>query len=118
MAFRYARDPVCLVACTCYALNRWCVPAAMKGVFLRGHFADVLFVPAALPLMLWVQRKFGLRATDTAPAPMEVLMHLAIWSFAAEVLGPRLFARATGDPWDVVAYAAGSLIAALFWRSA
>ena len=118
MDFRYARDPVCLVACACYALNRWCLPAAVKGTFLRGYFADLLFIPAALPLVLWVQRRLGLRKTDTAPAPMEVLFHLAIWSFAAEVLGPHLFARATGDPWDVAAYALGSLVAFCFWRSA
>lgn|SRR5690606_3233663 len=118
MTFRYARDPVCLVACACYALNRWCVPAAMKGIFLRGHFADVLFVPAALPIVLWVQRRLGIRESDTMPRPGEVLLHLAVWSLAAEVLGPRLFERATGDPWDILAYAAGSLIALLFWHPA
>ena len=115
--FGYGRDRLCWLACTLYAVNRWVLPATWKNPFLRNYFDDLLLIPAALPLMLWLQRRLGLRKTDAPPDWREVLLHLVIWSFAAEVIGPRLFQRATGDAWDVVAYAAGAIIATLVWRS-
>ena len=54
--YGYAWDPVCWISCLFYAANRWGLPAAWKGPFLRGHFNDCLFIPAALPLMLWLER--------------------------------------------------------------
>ena len=114
--FRYSFDPLCLLASGSYAANRWLVPVALKGAFLRGHFADVLLIPAALPPMLWLQRRVGLRAGDDAPGWREIALHLIVWSAAAECIAPHLFARATGDAWDVVAYAAGALVSWLVWR--
>lgn len=116
--YGYARDPVCLIACALYAANRWCMPIALKGPFLRNHFADLLLIPAALPLILWVQRRLRLRTTDTPPDWREVLMHLAVWPIAAEVVGPHLFSHATGDILDVVAYIAGAVVATVLWSLA
>ncbi|MBI2515326.1 MAG: hypothetical protein HYV95_00265 [Opitutae bacterium] len=99
-----------------YAINRWLIPLSLKGVFLRGHFADALLIPAALPPWLWVQRKTGLRHTDAVPGWTEIAWHLIIWSIAAEAVAPFLFARATGDVWDVVSYAAGAVVAGLYWQ--
>ena len=113
--FRYARDPLCLAACLAYAANRWLVPAAWKGAFLRGHFNDSLLIPAALPLMRWLHQRLGLRAPEARPRWGEIWLHTAVWSVAAELLAPHLFARATGDPWDVAAYAGGALVAGLVW---
>lgn len=115
--FRYARDPLCLLACAGYGLNRWLLPLAWKGWFLRGYFADTLLIPAALPLILWVQRRTGLRTADLRPDWREILLHLVMWSVAAELVAPHLFARATGDPWDVAAYTGGALISGLIWYS-
>lgn len=114
--FRYACDPLCLAACAGYALNRWLVPLALQGVFLRNHFTDTLLVPAALPLMLWLQQRLGLRPPDTRPRWSEIFLHLIAWSVAAELIAPHLFDRATGDPWDVVAYAGGALVSGLLWH--
>lgn len=114
--FRYARDPLCVVACVCYAANRWFVPLALKGIFLRSYFADTLLIPAALPLMLWLHRRLGLRAADSRPHWSEIFLHVAVWSVAAELVAPHLFARATGDPWDVAAYAGGALLSGLIWQ--
>jgi len=114
--FGYARDPLCLAACACYAVNRWLLPPAWKGAFLREHFDDMLLIPAALPLVLWLQRRTGLRRTDAPPDWGEIILHLCVWSVAAEVVGPRLFTHATGDPWDVAAYAGGALLAGIFWQ--
>jgi len=116
--YGYAWDPVCLVACALYATNRWLLPLSLKGPFLRNHFDDLLLIPAALPLILWLQRRLRLRAADAPPDWREVLLHLVVWSVAAEVVGPRLFARATGDIWDVAAYSAGAVVATLLWSVA
>lgn len=115
--FRYACDPLCLMACAGYSLNRWLVPMAWKGLFLRGYFSDTLLIPAALPLVLWLQRRFGLRAVDTRPGWSEILLHLTVWSVSAEVIAPQLFSRATGDPLDLAAYAGGALLSGLIWHS-
>ncbi len=117
-SFAYWRDPVCIVACLLYAVNRWCVPLELKGAFLRNHFNDTLLIPAALPLMLWLQRGLGLRATDGKPTWTEVFSHLLIWSIAAELVGPRFFASATADLRDVAAYAAGAFVAKILWQLA
>lgn len=116
--FRYWRDPLCGVASACYALNRWAMPTVYKGAFLRHHFNDLLLIPAGLPLLLWLQRKLGLRANDGFPDWREILFTWGVWSVAAEVVGPHLFDRATGDVWDVVAYAAGAVVAAVVWGQA
>lgn len=116
--YGYVRDPVCLVACGAYAINRWLLPAAMRGSFLRFHFADVLLIPAALPLVLWLQRRCGLRANDARPQWAEIVFHVALWSLAAEWIAPHIFARATGDAWDVVAYAGGAVVAGAIWQRA
>ena len=116
--FRYGFDPLCLAAGAAYALNRWILPLSWKGEFLRGHFADLLLIPAALPLMLWVHRRCGLRASDGPPRWAEIFFHATVWSVAAELVGPHLFARATGDPLDVAAYVTGALAAGLCWMEA
>jgi hypothetical protein len=56
---------VCLISCTFYAANRWCLPVTLKGPFLRNHFDDLLLIPAALPLILWL-----LKSLDRDCSPM------------------------------------------------
>lgn len=114
--FGYLRDPLCLAACALYALNRWWLRGHVGGAFLTGQFNDLFLIPAALPLVLWVQRRLGLRPDDRRPAWGEIGLHLAVWSVCAEGLMPRLTAHATGDWRDVVAYAAGALVAGLWWQ--
>ena len=116
--FRYLQDPLCLAACAAYAVNRWLVPLVWKGIFLRGYFNDTLLIPAALPLMLWLHRRIGLRPDDQRPRWTEIGLHTVAWSVAAELVAPHLFARATGDPWDVAAYAGGALLSGLIWQYA
>jgi hypothetical protein len=114
--YGYARDPVCAVACACYGINRWLLPAPLRGAFMRNYFSDVLLIPAALPLLLWLQRRLSLRQSDAKPQWSEITFHLLVWSVAAELIAPHLFARAHGDPWDVAAYASGALVSGLIWR--
>jgi hypothetical protein len=114
--FRYARDGLFLFCCSLYALNRWVVKPHVHAGFFRNYFNDVLLIPCALPLVLLVQRRFGLRRHDLPPSWSETLLHLAVWAFVCEWLGPRLFSRATADPWDAAAYSVGALLAWSWWN--
>ena len=115
-SFGYAADPLCLLACGLYALNRFWLRQHVGGDFLQGYFNDLLLIPAALPVLLWVQRRLGVRPDDLRPRWSEIGMHLAVWSIAAETIVPRLLARATGDWRDVIAYGTGALVAGCWWQ--
>jgi hypothetical protein len=83
---------------------------------MRGHFNDLFLIPAALPLMLWVHRRLGLRTHDEPPRAGEILLHLLVWTFIAECAGPFLTNRGTADWADVAAYSAGAAVCYVFWR--
>ena len=114
--FRYLLEPLCLAACTLYAANRWLVKPHVVSPFLRGHFNDLLLIPCALPPVLWLQRRLGLRTHDDYPTAMEIAGHLAVWALIAEWLGPRWMHRGTSDVWDVAAYTLGAVGALVAWR--
>lgn len=113
--FGYWRDPLFLACCTLYVLNRWWVKPHVHSPFLHGQFNDCLLIPCALPLVLWLQRRLGLRQHDGFPTSREVLFHLAVWSVLFELIGPHIM-HVTGDLWDAVAYLAGGLMALGCWR--
>jgi hypothetical protein len=117
--FGYVRDPLCALACGGYAFNRWLLRPLgwAAGPFMRGHFNDLLLIPAALPLLLWLQRRLGVRATDQPPSWREIGLHFAVWSIAAEMLAPRFMPHATGDWIDVAAYAAGAVVSGCVWQA-
>ncbi len=108
-------DPVCLSACLLYAAIRWLVLPHMGGALLHGQLNDLLLIPAALPLVLWLQRLLGIRDHDRPPLWSEIGVHLVVWSLLFEVVGPRLM-PVTGDVLDVLAYATGGLASGLWWN--
>jgi hypothetical protein len=114
-AFLYWRDPLCLAGCACYALNRWALKPVLDWRFLHSHFNDLLLIPCALPIGLWLQRHLNLRRHNGWPSSGEILFHLILWALVCEWLGPYLMHQVTGDPLDVIAYAAGALAAWLWW---
>ena len=97
-------------------MNRWLVKPHTHNLFLRNHFNDSLLIPCALPPLLLVQRWLKLRSHDGLPGAGEIAFHLVIWSILFEVIGPHIMSWTTGDPWDVVAYVAGGLLAWLWWN--
>lgn len=105
-----------MVACAAYGINRWLMPLAWKTAFFRCYFDDLLFIPAALPFLLWLERWLGTRRDDRAPRWGEIAVVFLVWSIAAEIVAPRISTRAVGDPWDAVAYGAGALAAGLWWN--
>jgi hypothetical protein len=117
-AFAYARDPLFLLSCALYALNRWGLKPRLHSAFLHDHFNDLLLIPCALPLLLLMQRWLGLRNHDQPPTFGEIGLYVVVWSILFEVLGPRLVSWSVGDPWDAVAYVFGGVLAGCWWHRA
>lgn len=113
--FRYTRDPLFLSCCCLYALNRWAVKPWLTSGFFHDHFNDLLLIPCALPPVLWLERKLGVRTHDAMPEWREIAYLLVVWSILFELAGPHLM-RVTGDIRDAIAYAVGGALAGLFWR--
>jgi ubiquinone/menaquinone biosynthesis C-methylase UbiE len=116
--FRYALDPICLCACALYTLNRWLIGPVCSWPFLHQYFNDLLLIPAALPIILGVQRWWGLRSHDRPPTAAEILGHLVVWSFIAEFAGPFFFPWVVGDFVDIGVYAVGAALAGAWWNRA
>jgi hypothetical protein len=110
------RDPLFLGCCALYVMNRFVIKPHVAGGFVHNWFNDLLLIPCALPILLAVHRALGLREHDGPPTTIEVATHLAGWAFLCEVLGSRLLHRGTGDPFDVLAYAIGALLAMFWWQ--
>jgi hypothetical protein len=113
--FRYALDPLCVLACAGYAIDRFILKPNIAWWFVHGQLSDLLLIPCALPLVLWIQRRLRLRMHDNAPGASEIVLHLMVWSIAAELLAP-LFLAVTADPRDVVAYATGAVFSWGWWN--
>jgi len=109
------RDRLFLVGCLLYALNRWIFKARSANLFLHYYFNDVWLIPCALPPLLLLHRWLNLRDHDGPPTLAEITLHVLVWSILFEVIGPHLDSRATGDPWDVAAYAFGGAGAWIWW---
>ena len=114
--FRFLGDGLFLISCSLYALNRWIIKPHVHNAFLRFYFNDLLLIPCALPVLLWMQRSLRLRTTDVPPTWGEIALYTGFWSIIFEVIGPHLVRRATGDPWDVVVYFIGGIGAGLWWN--
>jgi len=114
--FGYLHDRLFLIAAASYALNRWLLKPLIPSPFLHDHFNDLLLIPAALPVVLWVQRLAGWRKQDSPPSWAEMGFHLAVWSLICEFIGPFWLRQGTADLWDAAAYAAGGIVACLWWN--
>jgi hypothetical protein len=116
--FAYLADKTFLTACALYAVNRfWGKPLLGDSLhFLRSHLDDCLLIPAALPPLLYVFRKLGLRRDDSPPSLREVGEWTLLWSIAFEWAFPRFLHKGVADWRDVLAYAAGALVSWLLWR--
>src|SRR5690242_10259463 len=106
--FRYWRDSLFLVGCAVYAINRWLIKPHVHGGVFHSQFNALWLIPCALPPILCLHRRFGLRSHDEPPRISEIVFHLIFWSVLFEWLGPKIVAHTTGDPWDVLAYALGA----------
>ncbi|EEF62220.1 hypothetical protein [Pedosphaera parvula] len=113
--FNYLLDPLFLICCGLYVVNRWVIKPHVHAAFFHNWFNDGLLIPCALPPLLLLHKLCGLRNHDAFPTTGEIAAHLVGWSVLFEWIGPRIM-RTTGDPWDVVAYAVGAVLAFVWWR--
>lgn len=114
--FRYFYDPLFLAACALYALNRWVLKPLSSAPFIHNWSQDLLLMPCALPPLLWLQSRFGLRARSDRPRWSEIALYLVVWSILFEVAGPWLYRHAIGDWRDVLAYAVSAAFAGWWWN--
>ena len=119
MRFLFLRDPLFLGSVALYFLNRGFLKAEFpENLFLHGYLTDVLCLPVWVPFMVWGMRKLGLR-DESPPRWSEILVPLVFWSLMFEFWLPQttVFGRfSRGDPFDIMAYAAGGIAAFLVWK--
>jgi hypothetical protein len=124
--FGYLHDRLFIVSLAAYAVNRLVVLPHLAGSvrahlpwgwpFLHSHFDDLLLLPAALPVVLWIHRRTGLRPHDAPPGWREMFLHLAVWSVMCKIVGPYYCHIGVADPWDVLFFALGGVAACAWWR--
>lgn len=124
--FGYLRDRLFWISLTTYAINRLLIRphfgpslnahSHWLWEFSHSHLDDCLLIPAALPVVLWLQRLIGLRNHDQPPGWGEMFGHLAIWSVMCKFVGPHWLHIGVADPWDLVAFAMGGIAACLWWH--
>jgi hypothetical protein len=125
--FGYLRDRLFQLSLAAYALNKLLILPHLAGCsqshfywawpFLHSHFDDLLLMPVALPVVLWLQRLLGLRRNDCAPDWLEAFSHLVIWSVMCKLVGPFYFHIGVADAWDLLFFAGGGVAACLWWHS-
>ncbi|HZZ78161.1 MAG TPA: hypothetical protein VFE62_06565 [Gemmataceae bacterium] len=119
MPFRYLRDPLFLLCLATYVVNRYVCKRLWDSGFVHEHLNDLICIPFLVPIMLFVQRRLGLRPDNGPPRLGEVAIPLIVWSWVFEILLPRtelLGPHCVADPWDIVYYTLGTLLAATYWR--
>lgn len=124
--FGYLHDRLFGFSLAAYALNRLVIVPHLAGLvqtrlpwawpFLHGHFDDLLLIPAALPVVLWLQKITGLRPHDRPPSWPEMFAHLVVWSVMAKVVGPFWLHVGVADPWDLLYFTGGGIAATLWWN--
>jgi hypothetical protein len=117
--FLYLRDPLFLFCLATYFVNRSILKNIWQSGFVHEHLNDLICIPFWVPIMLFVQRRLGLRSGDYSPQPGEIVIPLIVWSWVFEIILPQtdLFGElCVADYLDIVFYALGALLAALFWR--
>jgi hypothetical protein len=117
--FGYLRDPLFLFCLLTYIVNRLVLKSIWKEGFVHEHLNDLLCLPFWVPIMLFAQRRLGLRDSDDSPRPGELVIPLLVWSWVFEILLPELpflRGRFVADPLDILYYSLGALLAGLFWK--
>jgi len=119
--FRYVADPICIASLILYALNRFVLkPHHIGGWFTHGYLNDVLCLPLFVPIILYIEHFIGLRQHFRYPRAWEIFQSWAAFTFIFQVVIPRYPKTfiAAGDPYDILAYAAGGIIAGWWWSCA
>lgn len=120
MPFRYLRDSLFLTAFCLYWFNRLVLKPLVPHGFLHNHFNDLLCIPFFVPIVVFVARVCRLRDHDRPPQAHEVLLPLMVWSIMFELYLPQhpFWSQwVVGDPYDVLWYCVGAMVASTWWRT-
>jgi len=119
MKFRYLRDPLFLLCALAYVTNRFVLKELWQDGFVHDYLNDLICIPFVIPIMLYAQRKLGMRHHDGVPQAHEVLILIVVLSIVFEILLPLQtdFGHvAIADHLDVLHYVLGGLLASMVWR--
>lgn len=119
MRYHHLRDPLFLACVGLYFFNRFLLKPLVPHGFHVNQLNDLICIPFWVPIMLYTEHKLGLREASAGPQWYEILLPLVLWSLIFELLLPQVPAfhkLATTDCNDIVCYAVGALVAAVFWR--
>ncbi len=108
-----------MISLAAYALWRFVLrPHGIQNNFTIAYLNDFLCLPLFLPISLYIQRCLRIRHHDAPPRLWEILQHWIIFSVLFEAILPCFPAQfhTTADPYDVLAYLAGGMTAAVCWR--
>jgi hypothetical protein len=118
--FRYLADPLCIASLILYAANRFYLkPNHIGGWFTHGYLNGVLCLPLFVPIILYIQHLTGVRPHYRFPRLWEILQIFAVFTVVFQwwvPKFPRVFVSAH-DPYDILAYFAGGILAWLIWSS-
>jgi hypothetical protein len=118
--FRYIADPVCIASLILYTISRYFLkPHHIGGWFTHGYLNDILCLPLFVPIILYAQHVVGLRKHFGFPLPWEIFQNWFVFTVVFQVVIPRFPKTfiAAGDPYDILAYLAGGILAGLYWCS-
>lgn len=117
--FKYLLDPLFLLSLSLYFINKGTIFLKFEILdcnFCTYYLNDLFLVPVLVPIILSFSSVFKLRNLFSPPMFFEIIVPLAIWSIAFELIGPFYFGQGTSDPLDVFAYCLGGLISWLIWN--
>ena len=119
MRFRYLQDPLFLLCILAYAVNRFVLKGLWQVGFVHDYLNNLICIPFLVPIMLYAERKLGLRSHDAVPQWYEVLIPIVVWSVVFEVLlplHPSLGRLVVADHMDVLFYVLGGFFAGVIWQ--
>ena len=76
MRFLYLRDPLFLLCVLTYFVNRFVLKAIWTTGFIHEHLNDLICLPFWVPILLFAQRRVGLRDNDDPPRSAELVIPL------------------------------------------
>jgi hypothetical protein len=119
--FEYLKDRLFLASVLLYLLNRFLFKPLAIGQtdFWSSYFNDLICIPFCLPFVLLLTRLVKFRNHNRPPDFFELSFYLLLWSYYFEFFAPsfgKYFNYPVFDPWDIVCYASGTIVAGLYWN--
>lgn len=116
--FKYLLDPLFLFSLALYTVNKSSIirPYWWNCEFCNYYLNGALLVPVLVPIILFFSRICNLRKKHAPPMVFEIVIPLAIWAIAFELIGPFYFGKGISDPLDVLAYCIGGFLSWMIWN--